>query len=247
MRRIVLSLLAFVVVFGLAMPAQATVIKDVTFSVLPTELGFTEAWASPGTGNAQVNTTTGTWDVVQAAGTGHAVYNYNSLPATLATSATLNGPVVSCEARIDVDTFSGAQDDQTAFAMGHGDASTGYGVGMYFQSGKIVTLTGATAGTATNFAVSNVDGEYHTYGCDLNLSTRMLTVKFDGAQVGSAISAAANWFGEDALYFGDGTYGNAHAETWDRWTLTQTPEPSAVMLLVTGMFGLVCYAWRKRK
>jgi hypothetical protein len=33
----------------------------------------------------------------------------------------------------------------------------------------------------------------------------------------------------------------------DRVSVTQTPEPATLVLLVSGLIGLVCYAWRKRK
>ncbi len=33
----------------------------------------------------------------------------------------------------------------------------------------------------------------------------------------------------------------------DEITITQVPEPSTLALLVTGLIGLLCYAWRKRK
>ena len=33
----------------------------------------------------------------------------------------------------------------------------------------------------------------------------------------------------------------------DHWGALPTPEPSAVVLFATGLIGLLCYAWRKRK
>jgi hypothetical protein len=33
---------------------------------------------------------------------------------------------------------------------------------------------------------------------------------------------------------------------FDNFSLTTTPEPSTIVLLLTGLIGLVVYAWRKR-
>jgi hypothetical protein len=43
-----------------------------------------------------------------------------------------------------------------------------------------------------------------------------------------------------------GTVGNGGA-VFDNFAVTSVPEPSTLMLLVTGLIGLLAYAWRKRK
>ena len=56
--------------------------------------------------------------------------------------------------------------------------------------------------------------------------------------------------GVNAIQFAFGTQQNGwvvYRELAALGTPTTTPEPSAALLLVTGLFCLVAYAWRKRK
>ena len=53
----------------------------------------------------------------------------------------------------------------------------------------------------------------------------------------------------EGAYFdnGGGINGYANRTGIDSVTVTATPEPSVMALLVTGLFGLLAYAWRKRR
>jgi hypothetical protein len=66
---------------------------------------------------------------------------------------------------------------------------------------------------------------------------------------------ATPWIYNQAIALGTGNYldfvvdetmssGNGFAMRLDVW---KVPEPSTLVLLASGLIGLVCYAWRKRK
>ena len=52
-----------------------------------------------------------------------------------------------------------------------------------------------------------------------------------------------------SMSFGDETGGGSGSANWDYVNVNpvSTPEPSTLTLLVMGLIGLLCYAWRKRK
>jgi hypothetical protein len=236
MRFLGFSLVAACMVVGLATPMQAEVIKDVNFSVPPTTLGFsTGGNVDPDT---MVNTSTGVWDVSLAAGLG-SDYALYSAPATFAAN------LVAGEARIAFSGGSGNIDDRTIVFMSSDNG--GFAFSVAFVPGAIHGYQN----NASNYSipVSNDDGTYHTYGWTLDRVKKTLSITFDGSPVGAtSYSVAGNWAGEELLYFGDATGGSAHVETWDHWNLHEVvPEPSTFVLLATGLLGLVCYAWRKRR
>ena len=237
---------AAVVVLGTVMSAQATTI-NLDFSTSPTAAGFTKAtqsWMADG----DTMLSGGAWNVNlpdrdPPSGTPTnlcgSAYFYNSLPTTFTDS------VVTGSARIAFSGGSSNIDDRTLVFLSDGAADTGYAFSVAFIPGAI---KGYQHG-ATNYtiAVSNNDNAFHTYGWSLDRAAGTLSLSFDGGPVGLATyNVKGNWAGDTELYFGDATGGSAHAETWDSWSLTTLPEPSTLVLLVTGLLGLVCYAWRKR-
>ena len=49
------------------------------------------------------------------------------------------------------------------------------------------------------------------------------------------------WFGEPIVSSGNQQF------IVDNVRVTETPEPSTMVLLATGLLGLLCYAWRRRR
>ena len=106
------------------------------------------------------------------------------------------------------------------------------------------TATGLTTGLGTN------PSTWHNYAVQFNLPAHTLSMYVDQALVGTVNTSVFaggiydNW-GNGAIGFGgDG----AHDILLDNVQVgAPVPEPATVVLLVTGLLGLLAYAWRKRK
>ncbi|MCG2683825.1 MAG: PEP-CTERM sorting domain-containing protein [Planctomycetales bacterium] len=66
-------------------------------------------------------------------------------------------------------------------------------------------------------------------------------------KLGGTTCVPATAFGFDPAITQVKMYGLASAGSVDNFKLTVIPEPSTLALLATGLIGLLCYAWRKRK
>jgi hypothetical protein len=116
------------------------------------------------------------------------------------------------------------------------------GNGLYGQgtaSGK-VPFAGGTFDTAA----------YYTLAYDVNTDTGSISnISLSGS--------TADYSGLTSSAFTDAATANlgffASAESWgcygfvDNVALGEVPEPSTIMLLATGLVGLLAYAWRKRR
>jgi hypothetical protein len=76
----------------------------------------------------------------------------------------------------------------------------------------------------------------------------------DDVEVATGIGAAMSLSGYPQFYFGDGagTIGGTVDVDYVRftagaWSPVASPEPATIILLVSGLVGLLAYAWRKRK
>jgi hypothetical protein len=242
-----------VMVFAWSASAQAATLS-LDFSTSPTESGFAKNtginYVDPDT---MLNTGAGTWDVnLQGDSAPGASDGLKATYTNHGYTSSLTDRYIYGEANIAFQGGSSNMDDRTIAFISAGSASAGYAVSVHFTPGHIEGYKpGAYALYSVN--VSNNDGQSHTYKWELDKQTGTLGLEFDGSFKGFITGTNKNWVGESQLYFGDGTGGSTHADTWNSWMIgssaTQSiiPEPSAIVLLFSGMLGLVCYAWRKRK
>jgi hypothetical protein len=249
MKALITASVVLAMVFASAVPASAAAYIDATFSAgsLPSDQGV-PGYNDYGTVKPvdNVDTTAGLWN--NNLPDGDSGYWYNTTMPGLFTSNVVYG-----YAEITQSTFSTNKADERITHL-VGGAST-YIFDVQALSGIIEVTAINTPGhpTDTDITVANTDGLKHIYGWELDRTANTLNVFFDNVQVGSTINVAGSDSPE--FYFGDGTRGLAHNESWDRFTIASgaypgvhnTPEPSAIVIMISGLLGLLCYAWRKRK
>ncbi len=85
---------------------------------------------------------------------------------------------------------------------------------------------------------------YHKLGITVAPNATVAHVWVDDVDQGS-VTLTIGGFGRPAVAFGDGSNGSHGEANWDY--VNVIPEPSAMSLLATGLLGLLCYAWRRRR
>ena len=104
-----------------------------------------------------------------------------------------------------------------------------------------------TAATAATFSyVTNTNGGYDALTTDGSFSgtTRADTAGWYGVDFNSSASIKAQYWRVEFSATTD-THSPRTAEV--AYYGTQVPEPAAIVLVVTGLLGLLAYAWRKQK
>jgi hypothetical protein len=124
-------------------------------------------------------------------------------------------------------------------------------ISTYSGSSTVVRWTAPTAGTvdwqAAMDSIQQTDrGNYWSIGAvfhndTLLQSTGHLAILTPESLSGSGIAVAAG----DHIDFV--AYGLDMTGLFASVTLTAVPEPGTIVLLCSGLVGLLCYAWRKRK
>lgn len=151
----------------------------------------------------------------------------------------------TAEVRLKVLTSTGSNGALTM------DPAVGYG--DFYSFGSNQTLWGSSVGgTAKQVLDSNDNSDaYHVFRLAQLPNTNSFSAWRDGVLLGSGLVGGFDFGG---AYFRLGNEGSVWAGTAEVDYLRLTsgawapvPEPSTLTLLVAGLFGLLAYAWRRRK
>ncbi len=136
-----------------------------------------------------------------------------------------------------------------------GDGSSTYLFGVYANSTITVASSGGSSSLSSAVSSSAIIGDNVNVGLKVTREGTKYTFSY---QLGSgsgwnALGDMADSYGVSSvgLYSKTWTAGdtpnNISNATFDSMSFTVVPEPSAVVMVVTGFLGLLAYAWRKRK
>lgn len=215
-------------------------------------------WYNPGWTSPSVNISTAT---------GACVFNGNNADRDYVNSVGADYGVSDKDwtATVQVNMGGGVDYASCFFGLGPG-TSGGYGYPYYSEpkTSPVVYLRLWAAESETSNGVTVIAGgaetKYHPVTVDANTtylyqlaytaSTNQLAVKFgtqlDGSDLQTLQTVALSGYGytstNSSIFFG----GN-NAGTFDNLVVTVVPEPASTVLLGVGLFGLLAYAWRKRK
>jgi hypothetical protein len=123
------------------------------------------------------------------------------------------------------------------------------GLGILLHSTSIDVYKGDFSTYPTPGAtIALSDNGYHIIGIQVAPGATSGHVWVDGIDSATVALGVNTGVG---VAFGDGSSGSGGQANWDYVNLNaglyQVPEPSTLALVISGLVGLLCYAWRKRK
>jgi len=229
---------------------QADVILQHSGKTNPTTEGFSlHGGGGSGVTDTSVSPSVDAWNIT--GGMNRYVADLSADADTLA-----NGFVASMKVR-DALTPDSATDFGIYFEVslqptGQGSKSITLLVGSDSSGNPVLYQSTPAGSTTSQITLSGITGSgYHDYQLlfDASVSTTYAKLYVDGTYQADITPTDNNseW-GVTSRFVWGSSDGAAVADAyWASASLSTIPEPSSMLLFVTGCFGLLAYAWRKRK
>jgi hypothetical protein len=247
-RMYMVTLMALVAGMSFPVPAMAVLDVNVDFFTVPTDIAG-DNWTTSGSQNPEpnVNTVTGIWTNDRGC-CESSIWAYSAILADHPISGAATH--IQGEAEISHTTISGDVRGND-ITLVNWSKNSDWQVRVHVKPNLIRVVQ---LGDQNNFAdvpIDNSNSTLHTYGWDLNLSTKKARVYFDDVQVGLAGGYDVNHPGAgNSLSFGDisggGTSG-VHHEDWHNWRVGEGSIPEPATMALMGLGGGLMLLRRRRR